>query len=394
VGRIPYDPDTDAVGGTERAALAIARIQHARGHQLTVASVVDREPFTVDWNGVELRGIAPARWAKLKVGRRSFALQRLIPLAVLTHRLRADVVHAHEFERFRLLGGRVRVEHVHNAPWREGPPGYVPSEAATDLAEPTVAVSRFIATRVEETLGLPRQIGGRREGHCRVHVIHNGVERAVFEGGGSAGLGLRDELGIPPELSVIGFAGALAPDKGVHVLIEAVRRAQSEAGPICLLIAGSSTLWGHAFDEASARYLEYEAELRAAAAVLPPGTAAVFLGAVPPPQMPAFYSACDVVVLPSIVPEAFSLTVLEAMAAGRPVIASNVGGVPELLLESAGLLVPAGDASAMAAALTRLVRDLSLRRTLGEGGRRRSEDFTWQRTVDALDELYARYLGR
>ncbi|HTO10738.1 MAG TPA: glycosyltransferase, partial [Candidatus Binatia bacterium] len=105
----------------------------------------------------------------------------------------------------------------------------------------------------------------------------------------------------------------------------------------------------------------------------------------------ALHAAADVVVVPSVIPDALSRVVLEAMAAGRPVIGTRVGGTPELIEDGeSGLLVPRADPAALAAAIERLLDDPALAARLGEAARRRVETrFAPEASVDRLLALYA-----
>jgi glycosyltransferase involved in cell wall biosynthesis len=117
-----------------------------------------------------------------------------------------------------------------------------------------------------------------------------------------------------------------------------------------------------------------------------------FLGAVP--DAAALLPSLDVFVLPSIW-EGMSNALLEAMAAGKPVIATSVGGNPELIThEKTGLLVPPGDVEALAAAILRLVREPALARSMAEAARQRmASEFTLERMVRRLEQLYDDSLG-
>ena len=93
--------------------------------------------------------------------------------------------------------------------------------------------------------------------------------------------------------------------------------------------------------------------------------------------------------------EPFGLVNLEAMTAGRAVIASNVGGVPEIVLDGqTGWLVPPEEPPALARAIGRLASSCPLRQRLGAAGRERSKKFTWGRAVDRYFHVYERMLGR
>lgn len=103
-----------------------------------------------------------------------------------------------------------------------------------------------------------------------------------------------------------------------------------------------------------------------------------FVGSVDRHTLPVYYRAADVLVQPSITYESFGLTLLEGMASGVPVIATDMGGMPEVVGEC-GIVVPARDAQALAQAIERLILDPGLRRRLGQEGRERAERlFTWE----------------
>jgi glycosyltransferase involved in cell wall biosynthesis len=114
------------------------------------------------------------------------------------------------------------------------------------------------------------------------------------------------------------------------------------------------------------------------------------LGPLPNRDVLPLYRAADVTVVPSVIPEALSRVILEAMAAGCPVIGTRVGGTPELVLhERTGLLVERGAPGALAAAIVRILRDRPLRDALGEAAARHvAERFASGDSVDRLLAVY------
>lgn len=138
-------------------------------------------------------------------------------------------------------------------------------------------------------------------------------------------------ISIEPASLVVGYAGALAPHKGVHTLLEAVRRL--EWRHTRLRIAGRG-------DD------EYRRKLEALAA----GLNTEFLGSLTSEEMPAFFSSLDVLVLPSLWPENLPIVALEATASRVPLIASRIPGVSELIDDPARLFTP-GDPDELAACL-------------------------------------------
>ena len=186
---------------------------------------------------------------------------------------------------------------------------------------------------------------------------------------------LRKTYGIASGTPVLLFCGRLVPEKGCDVLLRACARLGER--DYALFLAGSGD-----------RDAAYVAALHDAAARL--GTRVGFLGFVR--NVGALLAQADICVQPSVVAEAGSLTVLEAMQAGCAVVASDNGSQPEYVVErTTGLLVPPGDDEALAAALARLLDDPELRRTMGAAARRRfDEQFSYERFYRKYLALYDR----
>jgi glycosyltransferase involved in cell wall biosynthesis len=167
------------------------------------------------------------------------------------------------------------------------------------------------------------------------------------------------------------FVGRLVYYKGLDVLLEAMGRCEGS-----LVIVGEGPL---------------EGTLRAVVAEKRLGGRVLFAGRVPDADLPAFYHACDVFVLPSTArTEAFGVVQIEAMAAGTPVVSTNLPtGVPWVNQDGvSGLVVAPGDPAALGDALRRLLNDDALRRRLGEGARRRAQTmFSRERMVTTFRSL-------
>jgi len=167
----------------------------------------------------------------------------------------------------------------------------------------------------------------------------------------------RRELGLDEDAFVVGFAGRLVPEKGVLDLVEAVRALRPPGTKAQLALLGRGPL---------------EPEIRRRAGG---GLALALLGTRPRGQLASFYQSLDVFVLPSRTTrtwkEQFGMAAAEAMACGVPVVGSSSGAIPDLV-GRAGVIVPEGDAEALAAALHRLAIDERLRGEIGAAGRRRS----------------------
>jgi len=165
---------------------------------------------------------------------------------------------------------------------------------------------------------------------------------------------------------VVLYVGKLSPGKGAADLVEAARRVAPAVPDALFVFVGEGEL---ACPEPFIRRL----------------------GPLPNREVLALYPLADVVVVPSVIPDALSRVILEAMSAGRPVIATRVGGTPELVLDGkTGLLVERNDPAGLAAALLALLRDDALRGALGVAGRRHLESLSGQGgSLDRLLEVYA-----
>ena len=196
--------------------------------------------------------------------------------------------------------------------------------AALRQAHRVIAVSHALRECVLE-LGLPPE---------QVIVQHNGVDREKFilQDKNS----VRKRLQLPTDRPIILYVGNLVPEKGVDTLVEAIHHLK-EAGrkDSLLALVGSGSL---------------EPSLQALVAQHGLESNVRFCGRKLHTEIPDWMAACDVFCLPSR-REGCPNVILESLSAGRPVVASHVGGVPELLSEATGHLVPAGDAKAFAAHL-------------------------------------------
>src|SRR6266513_5493016 len=182
------------------------------------------------------------------------------------------------------------------------------------------------------------------------------------------------------------FVGRLVERKGVAHLIEAIARLGGGAAAPRLEIVGDGP---------------ERPGLEALARRLGVAQRVVFRGKIPPDELQASYARAAVCVLPSVLDargdtEGLGVVLLEAMNHGTPVIASRVGGMPDIVEDGvSGLLVPPGDADALAAAVRRLRGDPVLARRLGEAGRRRlREQFSWPAIVRRWLDVYTGLVTR
>jgi glycosyltransferase involved in cell wall biosynthesis len=214
----------------------------------------------------------------------------------------------------------------------------------------------------------------------RISVIYNGVDIAKF-GDMYDTDETRRELGVQPGTRLIGYVGRLTHEKGGQdLLVRAVARARQGGRDVRLVVVGDGPM---------------RADLEALAANL--GEPVIFTGL--RADVARLLAAMDIFVLPSL-HEALPIAALEAMATGLPVIATSVGGTPEVVRDGeSGLLVPASDEEGLYEAIIRMLDDQGLAERLAMAGRERVRaDFTLDgmaRKVEAVyEELAASKLGR
>jgi glycosyltransferase involved in cell wall biosynthesis len=208
-----------------------------------------------------------------------------------------------------------------------------------------------------------------------------GVDVHRFAPDPSARSGVRSQYGFG-DAPVIFSAGRLVSKKGFEVLVDAVARVSQTVPGARLLIAGDGDL---------------RDALRAHAAPL---GQPVFIGNQSQDAIARLAAAADVIAVPSVHDAAGNVDglpnfALEALASGTPVVASRVGGLPQAIEHGvSGLLVPEGDVTALAAALTSLLADPAHRRALGEAARASvARNFSWATVAERFDGIYARVSG-
>jgi glycosyltransferase involved in cell wall biosynthesis len=298
----------------------------------------------------------------------------LKPLVRLVRQFRADgtkVVHTHHLGQLlygglagRLAGCRViHTEHDYYSLSR--PRAQQLLRVLTRLADRVTAVAEPVRSFLEGTVGLPAS---------KLITIQNGVEIHRYE---AAIPYDRKEWDLENSDVIIGCVARLSPEKGHTVLLQAFRKTISRHPQARLVLIGDG---------------EERERLQHLAAELNIGHFVRFLGL--RADVPEVLAACDLFTLPSI-QEGFPMVILEALAAGKAVIASEVGAIPDAIRHGAtGLLVPPGDADALASALCLLIEDEEVRQRLGQSGREFvREAYDFDRTVGRYDDLYQRVLG-
>ncbi len=230
---------------------------------------------------------------------------------------------------------------------------------------------RGLVTGVSEAIVADLEARGVRP-RRGARVIHGGVDVGAFAVGPAKQNDLRARLKIRADVVIVGTMGRLVPEKAYDVLVAAAEILVRKHVPIGILIAGEGRLRSSLQADIESRGLEGSVTL---------------LGY--QPDVPGFLSGLDVYVQPSR-SEGFPLSVLEALAAGKPCVITDVGGMPEILAGDTGLVVPPEDAGSLAEALERLcspsVRSTVARNAVEAAGRY-TVDVTAQKWADLYDEI-------
>lgn len=361
--RIVHVVESLDVGGLEHVVLALAKLQRQHGHQVLVACL---------WRPGALAATAAAAGVEVQcAGKRAgFDLAALWRLRALLRRARPEVLHthnpmAHYYAAAAALG--LGVGTLLNT--RHGM-GSAQLNARTEWLYRTALRGSAFAVSVCSAAQRRFVAHGVMPGTKAV-VVHNGIELARFtrsDRGASARI--RAGLALPPGTVLFGSVGRLNEAKQQQLLLLALRALLDAAVPAALVIVGDG-------DQRAA----LEGECRR----LNLGSAVHLLGA--RGDVPELLAAMDAFVLCSRT-EGYSLALIEASAAGLPIIATDVGGNAEIVQhQRSGLLVPTADVGALTAAMAALAADASLRQRFAR------EAAQWAEREGSLDTMYERYLA-
>lgn len=256
--------------------------------------------------------------------------------------------------------------------------GYTP-QSCLNHADHIITNSRYLRSLLNARYGTSTPI----------HPVHLGVDTKRYHAHWNererTARRLRSRFNVSRRIVVL-FAGRLIPIKGVHLLLKAMHQAvKREPRLLCLVVGGSR--YG------SNRETRYVRNLKRIAK--PIRRHVRFVGTIHPMKMPSYYALADLVVTPSIGPEALGLVNLEAMASGKPVISTAVGGIRETVdTGKSGILIkPSRLKRELAPSILKLSKNPSVRKRMGQKGRQIAEGrFSWERTARQYAERYERML--
>ncbi len=399
-------------GGEERHVWNLSRKLAARGHEVTLLGFAGDEespPGTTVVDGVRMirvRTTASKLAARLPVLYSDPSRPHALPLPdpavsrAIRHELSTgtfDVVHAHNWIVNSALSPAARagvplVMTLHDYSHicatkrlmeleRRRCPGPSP-QRCLPCARDHYGSANGAVTLAANALAAPRRARGIADAAAVSSAVANAVTVPAGHWLHSASLAARvipnfipDEIIVeeiaPTESDApLLFAGDLSFDKGVRVLLDAYQRLDSPPSLVMVGRTGTGESWE-----------------------FPPG--ARWLGEQPHAEVLALFRSARAVVVPSVWSDPCPTVVLEAMAAGRPVVAAASGGIVDMVVDGrTGLLVPPGDAAALAAALDAILRQPETARAFGVAGRERAREFTVSAVVARIEEMYAEVIAR
>jgi len=310
------------------------------------------------------------------------AFERGVAAFAQARGLAYEVIHSHYWlsgvagERLKLAWGASHVAMFHTLGRAKNQARVTEREPDERLAgERAVArgAERIVCTSRDEHDTLVRLYGADT---ARIVVVPCGVNLDLFRPIGRSEA--REELGFGENERILLFVGRVEPLKGIDILLGAAARLEEETDCFVLVVGG----------DASARDGEL-AHLQGLASELGIAERVSFLGAVQHEQLPLYYNAADVCVVPSFY-ESFGLVALEAMACGIPVVASRVGGLSGTVRDGeTGYLIPWRCPEPFAERLELLLGNDELRAAFGRAAREAVERYRWGNVAEAMAELYA-----
>jgi glycosyltransferase involved in cell wall biosynthesis len=301
---------------------------------------------------------------------------------------KCDIVHIIEESQFisiiRALNPRIRIVlHMHSELLTQLDHSMI--EHRLRKADLILGCSRYITDKIRQNF--PTLAG-------RCQTLYNGVDLATFINDPR-----KNEKRL--ESKQLLFVSKVSPEKGLHVLVEALKEVVEKNPCVRLEIVGSLIPWHirlfiwlsedsnvqklASFHREGLTYLDH---LSNRLVLLNISNNVTFHGQIQHEQVIKFYQAADVFVQPSFI-EAFGMGIIEAMACQVPVVGTKVGGIPEIVEDGkTGFLVEPGDSRALANAILELLSNDDLRIKMGENGRKRAESFSWDNILTNLLRLY------
>lgn len=363
-----------------------SRIAGAEKLLIGIGKEFDRKNFEVFFCTLKARGALHERLERQ--GNINFSLncpsgydlpQAAVELRKIMQNYRIDILHTHLFHasvvgqfvaRFNRGMVPIMTRHYSNLLYLYGTPlQRFLDKRSLSWARHVIAISTGVRKILIDSDGVRPE---------KITVIHNGIEIPDYHSDRENALRIRNEFSIKENEKVIGAIGSLHPRKGHRYLIEAMKLAFKNKDNIKLMIVGEGVL---------------KAELKRLSEELMIENRVIFTGY--REDINDLISSMDIVVQPSM-EEGFGIAILEAMALGKIVVATDVGGIPEIISNGeTGILVPCANADTLAKTLSFLIEKPDLSKTIAEKGKKSVEkDFNIVKMVRKYENLYRDLLKR
>jgi glycosyltransferase involved in cell wall biosynthesis len=328
-----------AIGGAERVAINIATHLDYRNYESLILTLEGSGPFSELLNEARI----PYTSLHKKPG---FKIPLFFRIAAQIKKWRADIITTHNYGPllYGSIGGRIggcrHFLHVDHARAFPSPKRYIFSEhQLVKRIYRTIAVSEELKQNLIKHEGIPGD---------RIDIINNGIDEKLFNQSFNQAE-KKDKLGIPQGVRIIGVGVRLAEQKGLTYLLDAIKILIKDREDFHVIIAGDGPQAPYLHQKCNRLNLQQHV---------------TFLGA--RMDINQIVQLLDVYVLPSIW-EGLPLAVLEAMAARRAIVATNVGGIPDVIRhKDNGLLVPPGNSVELASAINYLLNNADQRKKFGD----------------------------
>lgn len=349
------------LGGGERHVAGLANALSRRGHEVYVA-LAPRSPLAEKLTDVPQENIFNVRM------RNALDVWSALRLARFIREQKIEVVHAHLARDYPLASLAVR----------RYAQLIITRHVLFPLSRFHSLTLRRVARVIAVSHAVARALLSQRIFHERkIQVIHNGINLKRFETAqADAGDAVRARLGLRGKL-LVGSVGSLLPMKGHEDFVRAAALIARVREDVDFVIIG----------DAEARHREHRAQIERLIRELNLGERVRLIDW--PDDLARFYAALDVYVSASHT-EAFGLSIVEAMACGKPVVATATEGAQEIVDdEASGLIARVGDVRAIAGAVSRLLDDEAERVRLGARGREEAQErFSLERMIEATERVY------
>ena len=385
VGHFPYkDLFANIVRYTKRyhhdggicVAYNLALSMAKRGHEINVFTTsIDFRDAVERYNNISLYRYG----TNFRIASANFSFNLF--LKPIKHKV--DIIHIHVGNPIADLAGYVYIKRNRKTPsiityhgdGQEGIGSFVRNTGVSlynkHLLDKVLSRADIIISPSEYYINESRFLGKYRD---KIVVIPNGINVEDFDISYSREE-CRKKLGLPINKNIILFVGNLILYKGPDVLVKAMPNILKKVSDTELIFVGSGRMKNELEELSKKRDVEKYVK---------------FAGFIEDSLKPLYYKAADVFCLPSTMStESFGIVNLEAMACSVPIVASKIGGVPDVVKDGRnGLLVPQGDSEALADAIIYLLENEDIRERMGKNGRKKVENYSWEKIAEETERLY------